>query len=209
MWLEVRWRPPVIEGESDVLDEIHRLLSRASAMDADLDYPWHAWAQVCGYRGIADPFAKQAEARATRAPEPDLPVGYRRGPVRITHEGWSLTIPGPYAERPTADGWWAGTAGRSIRIAATRTTTPDGPPVAAQAFIDQFATELGPNALHHQSGEVLGRARLTTDPTSGIEVGVLQGYSAIRGSGAAIRIEFEDAADWQWAIDLWRSLSPG
>ena len=201
MWLEVRWRPPVIEGESDVLDEIHRLLSRASAMDADLDYPWHAWARVCGYRGIADPFAKQAEARATRAPEPDLSVGYRRGPVRITHEGWSLTIPGPYAERPTADGWWAGTAGRSITIAATRTTTPDGPPVPAQAFIDQFAAELGPNALHHQSGEVLGRARLTTDPTSGIEVGVLQGYSAIRGSGAAIRIEFEDAADWQWAID--------
>ncbi|MEJ7696954.1 MAG: hypothetical protein WKF78_10155 [Candidatus Limnocylindrales bacterium] len=77
-----------------MLDEIDRLLSRASAMDADLDYPWHAWAQVCGYRGIADPFAKQAEARATRAPEPDLPVGYRRGPVRITHEGWSLTIPG-------------------------------------------------------------------------------------------------------------------
>ncbi len=82
-------------------------------------------------------------------------------------------------------------------------------PLAAQAFIDQFAAELGPNALHHQSGEVLGRARLTTDPTSGIEVGVLQGCSAIRGSGAAIRIEFEDAADWQWAIDLWRSLSPG
>lgn len=94
-------------------------------------------------------------------------------------------------------------------VAVNRTTTPDRPPLAAQAFIDQFAAELGPNALHHQSGEVLGRARLTTDPTSGIEVGVLQGYSAIRGSGAFIRIEFEDAADWQWAIDLWRSLSPG
>ena len=60
MWLEVRWRPPVIEGESDVLDEIHRLLSRASAMDPDLDHPWHAWAQVCAHRGMADPFAKQA-----------------------------------------------------------------------------------------------------------------------------------------------------
>ena len=29
------------------------------------------------------------------------------------------------------------------------------------------------------------------------------------GSGAAIRIEFDDPADWQWALDIWRSLAPG
>ena len=45
-----------------------------------------------------------------------------------------------------------------------------------------------------------------TDATSGVEVGVLEGYSAVSGSGAAIRIEFDDPADWQWALDLWRSL---
>ena len=26
---------------------------------------------------------------------------------------------------------------------------------------------------------------------------------------AAIRIVFEDPADWQWALDIWRSLKPG
>jgi hypothetical protein len=31
----------------------------------------------------------------------------------------------------------------------------------------------------------------------------------VAGSGAAIRIEFDDPADWQWALDIWRSLAPG
>jgi hypothetical protein len=25
----------------------------------------------------------------------------------------------------------------------------------------------------------------------------------------AIRIVFEDPGDWQWALDIWRSLAPG
>jgi len=44
---------------------------------------------------------------------------------------------------------------------------------------------------------------------SGVAVGVLDGYSAVNGSGAAIRIVFDDPNDWQWALDLWRSLAPG
>ena len=41
-----------------------------------------------------------------------------------------------------------------------------------------------------------------------VAVGVLDGYSAVTGSGAAIRVVFDDPADWQWALDLWRSLAP-
>ena len=54
----------------------------------------------------------------------------------------------------------------------------------------------------------MGRATLSSDASSGVEVGVLEGYSAVAGSGAAIRIVFDDPADWQWAIDIWRSLAP-
>jgi len=56
---------------------------------------------------------------------------------------------------------------------------------------------------------VVGRARLSSDTSSGVEIGVLDGYSAVVGSGAAIRIEFDDPADWQWALDMWKSLAPG
>jgi hypothetical protein len=55
----------------------------------------------------------------------------------------------------------------------------------------------------------MGRATLSSDATSGVEVGILEGFSAVVGSGAAIRIEFDDPADWQWAIDMWKSLAPG
>jgi hypothetical protein len=209
MWLQVRWRAPAVEGEADLSDEIHRLLSRAFPMDPALPYPWHAWAELAAFRGINDQMARQAAARAAREPEPSVPVGYRRDPVRITPEGWALEVPGWYAERRTPDEWWGGGAGRAITLAATKTGLADGSPMPAQAFVEQFAGDLGPDALGHREGEVVGRARLTTDATSGVEVGVLEGYSAIRGSGAAIKVDFDDPGDWQWAVETWRSLRPG
>ncbi|HET7494234.1 MAG TPA: hypothetical protein VFJ80_02225 [Candidatus Limnocylindrales bacterium] len=209
MWIEVRWRAPAMEGEADLFDEVHRLLSRAYPTDPDLPYPWHAWAELASLRGLADPMARQAAARAAREAVPDPPVGYRRDAVRISHEGWSLEIPGSYAERRTADEWWGGGAGRSITLAATTTGTTAGEPMSAQAFIDQFAIDLGPDAIAHREGEVLGRARLMTEASSGVEVGILEGFSAVTGSGAAIRIQFDDPGDWQWALDTWRSLAPG
>jgi len=208
MWLEVRWRAPAIEGEADLLDEVHRSLSRAYPMEPGLPFPWHAWAEVCAYRNVNDAMARQAGGRAAKEIEPPVPVGYRRDAVRISHEGWSLEIPGSYAERRTAEEWWGGGAGRGITLAATRTGLGDGTPMPAATFIDQFGAELGPDALNHRAGEILGRARLTTDTTSGVEIGILEGYSAIRGTGAAIRISFDDPGDWQWAVETWRGLAP-
>jgi hypothetical protein len=81
--------------------------------------------------------------------------------------------------------------------------------MTALAFLNHVAGDLGAEALAHDAGPVVGRARLVTDESSGVSVGVLDGYSAVDGSGAAIRITFDDPADWQWALDLWRSLAPG
>jgi hypothetical protein len=209
MWSQVRWRPPAVEGEADLLDEVHRLLSRAYPMEPGAGFPWRAWAQLVAYRGIEDQMARQAVQRAGNEPDPETPVGYRRGDVHITHEGWGLDVPGTYAERRTPEEWWGGGAGRSITLAATATATHGGAPMPAEMFIEQFAADLGRDALSHRAGAVVGRARLTTDASSGVEVGVLEGYSAVLGSGAAIRIEFHDAGDWQWAVETWRSLAPG
>ena len=49
---------------------------------------------------------------------------------------------------------------------------------------------------------------MTVDASSGVEVAVLEGFSAVTGSGCAIRVEFNESEDWRWAIDLWRSLRP-
>jgi len=208
MWLEVRWRPPVVDGEAATLDEVHRLLSRAFPLDPALHYPWHGWNELVGYRGTVDGMARQVTERAGGSPAPDDPIGYRRHPVTISHEGWALEVPGSFAERRTAEEWWGGGSGRSITLAAVATGTASGP-LSAQAFLDQVAGHLGADALTHREGAVLGRARMTTDSSSGVEVGVVEGYAAVTGSGAAIRILFDDAEDWRWALDTWRALAPG
>lgn len=208
MWLEVRWRTPAIKEERDLLDEIHRILSRAYPTDPSLAYPWQAWAEVIALRGIDDPMSRQVLARAEREAGGGPQIGYRRSSVTIRHEGWALEIPGSYAERRSSDEWWGAGAGRNITLAAVQTATAGGA-MGAQVFVDQFGSDLGPDAIDHRANGVVGRARLSTDASSGVEVGVLDGYSAVVGSGAAIRIAFDDPGDWKWALDTWRSLAPG
>ena len=208
MWLEVRWRGPAVKHERLLLDEVHRLLTKAYPLDPTLAYPWRAWAELIEHRGIDDPMSRQVVTRAAREPEAGPLIGYRRAPVGISHEGWALEIPGSFAERRTSEEWWGGGAGRNITLAAVQTGTASGA-MSAHAFIQQFGGDLGPDAIDHRAGGVIGRATVTTDASSGVEVGVLEGYSAVVGSGAAIRIEFDDPADWQWALDMWRSLAPG
>jgi hypothetical protein len=94
-----------------------------------------------------------------------------------------------------------------VTIAATETGR-DGQPMTADAFLKQVAGHLGRDALEHEDGPVRGRARLSTDISSGIEVATVEGYSAVRGRGAAIRIVIEDPQDWKWALDTWRDLRP-
>jgi hypothetical protein len=128
--------------------------------------------------------------------------------VTLHHAGWVLEVPGSFAEVRTEDELWVGGAGRSITLAATETGTPSGP-MSAKAFLDQVAGNLGSGALHHEHGPVMGRARLMTDTSSGIEIGVVEGFMAVRGSGAVVRVSFDDHQDWQWALDAWRALAPG
>lgn len=208
MWLDVRWRTPAIKEERALLDEVHRTLSRAYPTEPTLAYPWQAWAEVIELRTIDDPMSRQVLDRAEHDAGDGPPIGYRRSQVTIRHEGWALEIPGSYAERRTSEEWWGAGAGRNITLAAVQTATADGA-MGAQAFVDQFAGDLGSDAIDHHSNGVIGRARLSSDTSSGVEVGVLDGYSAVVGSGAAIRIVFDDPGDWQWALDMWRSLAPG
>jgi hypothetical protein len=206
MWTDVRWRSPVNDDERRINDEVLRLLARAFPLDPSLAYPWREWLELLRDRGAADAMSRQVEARAARAPRGPL-IGYRRHPVLVLHEGWELEIPGSFTEARTAEEWTGGEAGRTITIAATETGTDAGP-MTAQAFLEEVARDFGGDALTHHEGEVYGRARLSTDATSGVEVGVLEGYSAVRGRGAAIRVVFDDSADWRWALDTWRALAP-
>lgn len=205
LWLHVRWRPPASTDERADVDEALRLLRRAFPVDPALAYPWREWRQLIELRGAdSDTMARQVAARA--AVEPAGPaIGYRHEPVTIVHEGWALTIPGSFAEQRTREEWSGGDGGRSVTIAAVATGTAEAP-MRPDAFLARVAADLGPDALQHRNGEVQGRARLSTDASSGIEIGVLDAYSAVTGHGAAMRITFDDPDDWEWAVSSWRAL---
>ena len=206
MWRDVRWRPPGTVEEAELMDEVRSCLRRAHSFDPALPFPWREWAELLRLRGGDEPLADLVASRAAEADDRP-PIGYRRRPVTIVHEGWSVAVPGSFAERRSADEWWGGEGGRGITLAATTTGTDFGP-MAPEEFLAQVAGGLGGGALQHRQGPVVGAARLTTDTSSGIEVAVLEGYSAVVGSGAAIRIVFENPADWNWALDTWRGLGP-
>jgi hypothetical protein len=205
MWTTVRWRVPADEHEAAVFDEVNRLLQKAYPLDPSLPYPWREWCQLIELGGPAFRGSDLIRDRAAAAQGPL--IGYRRQPVTIVHAGWALEIPGTFAERWSDGEWWGGEAGRSVTLAAVDTGDHDRG-VSPERFLRQVAAELGEDALSHRSGPVVGRARLGVDPSSGVEVAVLEGYSAIVGSGAAIRVVIDDPADWEWALGMWRSLAP-
>ncbi len=207
MWADVRWRGPISEREGALLDEVLHHLRQAHLLDPSLPYPWREWQELLELRGGENPMGRQVEERAAATAEEQPPIGYRRRSLTIIHEGWALEVPGSFEERRTDEEWWGGEGGRGITLAATETGTNDGP-MSAEGFLERVAGHLGSDVLTHRAGEVLGRARLSTDGSSGVAEGVLEGYSAVTGKGAAVRVVFDDPGDWQWAFEVWRTLVP-
>ncbi len=208
LWTEIRWRSPVDDAERVVVDEALSLLRRALPMDASLAYPWREWAELICLRGAPDPIRDRV-FRQAEAADGALPlVGYRRLPVTVVHEGWTFEVPGAFDERIADGEWLGGERGRRVTFAATATQTSNGRPMPADQFLTQVAGDIVEGVLQHEDGPVRGRARVTSDSSSGLEVAVLEGFSAVTGSGAAIRVEFEHSEDWQWALDVWRALRP-
>jgi hypothetical protein len=208
LWTEIRWRPPANDVERAVIDEALGLLRRALPADPTLPYPWREWMELIELRGVDDPIAERVRTRAAQVADDRPLAGYRRRPVSVVHEGWLLKVPGSFSERRTTDEWSGGERGRRVTLAGVATATETGMPMSGDWFLARVASDLGTEVMNHRDGELVGKARITTDPGSGIEVAVLEGFSAVTGRGAAIRVEFEDAGDWRWAIDLWRSLRP-
>jgi hypothetical protein len=116
-------------------------------------------------------------------------------------------VRGLFSGRETTEEWTGGEPGRTITLAGTE-TAEGGRPMTAERFLQQVAGQLGSGVMEHDDGVVRGRARLASDTSSGVEVATVEGFSAVRGRGAAIRIEIDDPQDWKWAIDTWKALRP-
>jgi hypothetical protein len=205
-WPWAEWREAfVLRGQTD--PATFQMIQRATAQ-AGLRPPEPPPGSVLlGTANGSGPATAAAPPAAGRSNGSTGLVGYRRRPVTIVHEGWAVDLPGSFGEERTVEEWSGRDAGREVTLAATETAI-GGQPMSADAFLREFAAGLGPSAIEHESGPVRGRARLSSDPSTGVEVATVEGYSAVRGSGAVIRIVIEDPEDWKWALDTWRTLRP-
>jgi hypothetical protein len=206
MWTEIRWRPPTNDAERAVADDVLATLRRAFPLEPSLPYPWREWKELLDLTDTVDPMVERVRDEAAKAPDGPL-VGYRRRPVSIVHRGWTLTVPGSSRVRQNEEEAVVGDGDREITIAAVDTTSDAGA-LPAETFLSRVGGELGSDVLRHRDGGVVGIARLAIDPSSVVEVAVLDGFSAVDGSGAAIRIVIHDPGDWEWALDTWRALRP-
>lgn len=120
MWCEYPWRPPLTDDEAELTDEIAGDLATAFGMDPSGAMPWREWAEVIAaidtddHRLTVEPIDPTVKAvvrkRAAAAPVSAPRVGYRRQPIRMpVGGGWSVEVPGTFAEGWCEDGMtWTG-----------------------------------------------------------------------------------------------------
>ena len=133
MWTEFPWRPPLTEDEGELTDQVAADLEMAYSLDPAGPLPWREWAEVLtAIERDRSGFTVQTaepELRRTvleRAAGLDLAeprVGYRRYPVRVAVGGWSVEVPGSFADGWVDDRTWVGWEGArrvTLRIGGPR-----------------------------------------------------------------------------------------
>jgi hypothetical protein len=206
MWKDVRWRPPLSEPEAGALEDAAAMLERAFRLNRSREYPWREWRELIEYGNIATPLRDEILARA-EAVDPGIPlIGYRRKDVRVDLTGgWSLRIPGSFAESWEDERtWYAWDATRTVRFSCFSITNEDGTPQSAEEILGTYV-DIQETFEHEEEG-VIGRAHLAHSLD---EHWNLHGRTAVSGSLAVCTITIGSEDDKAWALETWRSLRYG
>ena len=116
MWSEVRWRAPFTDEQAETMREVHAALATAYAAEQRLTYPWRAWSEIAHCLSLDDELARTIHANATASAETPL-IGYRRHDVIATiAEGWSVRVPGAFAQEWDGEVWVAWEPERAVRV---------------------------------------------------------------------------------------------
>jgi hypothetical protein len=218
MWQEVRWRTPITDNEGELLMDVHLDLERALHLDPQAPLPWREWAELLeyineyfGYVEFEHEDTQEGEIQrraAETAPGPQ-PIGYRRGRVTVTLTGgWSLTIPGHFAEEWEESGetWSAWHGGRTIWFTSWSVSGENDEDLGPQEILDGRPWPDRGEILHHRDGDLLGRAVFLPYEEDGQTLWNLKGYSAVAGNFALCNVYLQDENDRDWAIEIWKTL---
>ena len=218
LWQDVRWRTPITEDEGEQLMDIHLDLERAFHLDPHAPIPWREWWEMLqylndyfGYAEFHHEESLEDEIKTWAAlVDPMLPlVGYRRGPVQVTLTGgWSIVIPGEFAEDWEENGetWSAWYGGRTIWFTSWSVKGENDESLNPEQILDSRPWPEDAEVLSHQDGALHGRAVFLPFEEEGQMLWNLKGYSAVEGKFALCNIYLQDESDRDWAIAIWKSL---
>jgi hypothetical protein len=211
LWLEVRWRAPVDDGERALLEQVATWLERAHGLDPDAAVPWDEYSELLEHLGEESLRATRAHLKAKSGSvlAKRSPIGYRRRPVRVLlGGGWSLRIPGELAERWDERGTWvAWDDHRSVWFTSMTVHTDDGAPSpSTEVTLESLPPLEAEELLELERGDLRGVACFVDEEHEGQAVHRLEAHAA-RGANAAIgTVVFVRDEDRDWALSTWGSV---
>jgi hypothetical protein len=208
MWPEIRWRPPLTDGETRDLDEARRHLESAYRLDPELDYPWREWSEMLKLSNLPPPSGIPIEARASESATAAPLVGFRRRNVRTRPFGqWSISVPGSFAENVDEDGTWSGwDESRTVWFSCISVSPRDGgPPPSAEKLASGIPNpESYP--LKHRTERTIARAVIKPGRQEDRSFWELSGETFAPGRIGVSTIRFDRPEDEPWALSVWRSI---
>jgi hypothetical protein len=152
MWTSVRWRRPITDAETAQLARVLQLLRGAHGLDPELSLPYGEWEELQGYLGDPTPIPQRED---THTPSP---IGYRRRDVQVKLAGgWSVRVPGSFAETWEEDGTYCGWDGKKTVWFTPLHVSERDPPEPAAELLPELDTGERPVQLRGLPAGLLER----------------------------------------------------
>lgn len=206
MWYTVRWRPPLVELEAELLTLCLQYLETAYSLDPDLDYPWREWAEIVDYLECECEYIEDVKRKIELMDTDEMLVGYRRRSLRKDlGGGWSIALPGDFVEElEEGQTFLAYDETKNLRVTCMTASDTTGQPLDAVEILTKIKVMDDP--LKHERGKIIARAFFEKAQEDDATFWMLRGVCACLGSFAQITICYEDERDRDWALDVWHSL---
>jgi hypothetical protein len=203
MWTATRWRSPLVDSETEILKEVLENLQLAFRLDDTIDLPWREWSEVLEYLGSETKAPRLGRQEGTQKWSM---IGYRRNPVRIALvAGWSISIPGRFAER-WDDNTWCGWD-RDITVWFTAFQSEmDGVKTSGAEILSQFKPDSEDIAIH-EAERIAGQGSIRWVEEGDQKYWRLRARSATDGLFCHCTICYADTSHRELALEIWRSLT--
>jgi hypothetical protein len=203
MWTEVRWRTPLLDSERSTLQDVATSLEMAYGLDKRLEYPWREWNEILEYLG--------SDARVTVDESDDHQagalIGYRRNPVRVTlAAGWSIQIPGSFADTWEDDTWCAWDSQITVWFTAFKKTEVDGTSRPASRILSEFEPD-SDDIVTYQTDNIAGLGSIRWVERDEQRYWKLSARSAVNGRFCVVTICFASESERPLILQIWESLT--